>query len=562
MAVKNEAFLLLEDSLAQRMDKAVKSRYLNKIQKAASLARQGKFPDAHDLINSIDVTDGVEQQRKYIELVGMQAILFGARDFSAARDTIFSGKPPPDELKLATDSIITMFATALNEQIRKRAHRDLENEEVRQKESTVVVEKAATPGFVAATVRNSRKATKSTIDLAASLHTSRLASWGFTVEAEALDYEAYEVSEVLDGRTCEVCKHMDGKVFPVATAKRKLEGWLGVSDPNDLKSIAKWPGQSKADVQRLKNMSDSEIIGAGWDTPPYHPLCRGVLRKTSQKVDLDVPVPTPVGRPTPGKAPFVSAAEYYKTFDKNVTEDEIIKAVDPNAKRVIEDFEKKVAQITPTDKIYRDANGFWDQDRVENVHDEIVKKILTPEVIQRTKPRGTPTYVVLGGRGGSGKSWLTSADGPVDESKFLVLDSDSIKALLPEYKGWNAFEVHEESSYLFDKITRVAQTMGLNVVHDMTLKSPKSAVKRVNSFHQSGYKIEGHYMYLPRQEAAKRAVYRAINPESQRYVPINIILNNTENEKVFDSLIQYFSKWSMYDNNVPRGTLPQFVAGG
>ena len=33
---------------------------------------------------------------------------------------------------------------------------------------------------------------------------------------------------------------------------------------------------------------------------------------------------------------------------------------------------------------------------------------------------------MLGGRGGSGKSWLTGEHGPVDESKAILIDADAV----------------------------------------------------------------------------------------------------------------------------------------
>ena len=93
----------------------------------------------------------------------------------------------------------------------------------------------------------------------------------------------YRVSEQLDIRTCPVCREMHGKVFSVPTANSKLERWLSVSDPNELKTIATWPNQSEAGVQALRQMNTGDLQGAGWDTPPYHPFCRGLLKRTRKQ---------------------------------------------------------------------------------------------------------------------------------------------------------------------------------------------------------------------------------------------------------------------------------------
>ena len=50
----------------------------------------------------------------------------------------------------------------------------------------------------------------------------------------------------------------------------------------------------------------------------------------------------------------------------------------------------------------------------------------------------------------------------------------------------------------------MAKAYRMNVVHDMTLTTPKSAMRRANMFMNSGYEVSGYYMHLPPQEAAGR----------------------------------------------------------
>ena len=148
--------------------------------------------------------------------------------------------------------------------------------------------------------------------------------------------------------------------------------------------------------------------------------------------------------------------------------------------------------------------------------------------------------------GNSGKSWF---NGKVyDPEKNVVLDSDEIKQQLPEYKGWNAFEVHEESSDILEKAAAMAKAYGLNIVIDATMKTTSSAVERVLDFKKAGYKIEAHYMHAPRQVSAERAVKRFTGPTG-RYVPVGVVLSNVSNEKTFDAVKQYASIWSFRDSS-------------
>ena len=115
------------------------------------------------------------------------------------------------------------------------------------------------------------------IDIAASLQSSRLASYGFLTEAIMKGAGTYVISEQLDSRTCPVCEQMHGQTFEVAPAVSKLDGILRVDDPQALMYLAPWPKQDKESIETLKGMSAEELVDAGYDTPPYHPRCRGML---------------------------------------------------------------------------------------------------------------------------------------------------------------------------------------------------------------------------------------------------------------------------------------------
>jgi predicted ABC-type ATPase len=280
------------------------------------------------------------------------------------------------------------------------------------------------------------------------------------------------------------------------------------------------------------------------------------------------------GQKLPDK-PFTSSSDYYIAGDTVVTEEGIMAALSAEDAAGIRHLEDLMAGVTPTIDRFR-INGVWTAER-KLLHRDIVRKVILgfdektlavdrSNILSnglhkaKTASDVAPVYTVLGGRSGAGKSFLTSGKGPVTARNTLIMDSDGIKTLLPEWQGWNAGELHLESSYLFDEITKIARRMNFNVVHDMTLKNARQAVERMNLFSDAGYQLEGYYMYLPRHEAANRAVARALGEES-RFVPLDILLNNTQNEIVFDQLRGSFRKWGMWDNLVPFGTDPKFVGG-
>ena len=124
---------------------------------------------------------------------------------------------------------------------------------------------------------------------AAGLTTSRLISLGFLDQAQQDGQQQYQVTEILDDRTCPVCQYMHGKIFDVGAQHARVMQALGTDDPADLKTIAPWPGQSGDDLAELKGMSLDEMQDAGYGSPPYHPRCRGFLVPLGS-VDTSIPL--------------------------------------------------------------------------------------------------------------------------------------------------------------------------------------------------------------------------------------------------------------------------------
>lgn len=270
--------------------------------------------------------------------------------------------------------------------------------------------------------------------------------------------------------------------------------------------------------------------------------------------------------------PRVAAASLYQKSQPTPLTPERVKA---DAERIAEkagatkriaEARKKLETIVPTDKPvseggFLQSDGTYTPER-QQIHEKLLAEIFSPQALARAKPPEgeKPTMTLLGGRGGSGKSWLTGDDGPVDASKTIVVDADHFKSRLPGYEGWNAAQFHEESSYLVDEAARMASEAGVNVVFDATLKSSKSANVRIQQFQTAGYEIDGYYMFASPQTATERAMNRFMRGgETGRFVPPEVIMGNTENEKNFDNAIQHFRKWGVYDNDSGGG--PKHVAG-
>lgn len=223
----------------------------------------------------------------------------------------------------------------------------------------------------------------------------------------------------------------------------------------------------------------------------------------------------------------------------------------------------RIRNSTPTDAPvseggFKKPDGTYTAER-EALHRKIIETLLSPDAIAaaRPAPGESPTFTILGGRGGSGKSWFTQNG--VVANKPIVFDNDKIKSMLPEYQGWNAALVHEEASHIFNVADNIARSLGLNVVHDATMKTAKNSEAFAAAYKKAGYRVEGFYMFLPPDIAAERAIKRFRGPTG-RFVPPDYVMASRDNDKTFDNIRHIFSRWAVYDNNVPRGEAPRLVA--
>lgn len=256
--------------------------------------------------------------------------------------------------------------------------------------------------------------------------------------------------------------------------------------------------------------------------------------------------------------PIFDAEAYGREHDAPIEVEAVLAELPKEVQEKVAEALTKLEGVVETVDLYR-KDGDYDDARAER-HAAIVAAVLSAEMIEAAVPEeGPPVFMMLGGRGGSGKSWFRG--NVYDPAKFIVIDPDDVKARLPEYEGWNAFQVHEESSDIVDAMLTLARALRLNVVLDVTMKSEGSALAKVAVFKRDGYEVEAHYMHLPRRLAAKRALERFAGPNG-RFVPPQVVLGNVDNERTFDRVKALADRWSFWTNDVPKGSQPQLVAQG
>lgn len=253
-----------------------------------------------------------------------------------------------------------------------------------------------------------------------------------------------------------------------------------------------------------------------------------------------------------------SAVDYYNERDEpDLAPSDVLAGFPKEAEQLLTQTLERLRSGISTATRYK-TNGAYSAAR-QALHEAIISRFLSMERIEAATPDSgsSPTFTLLGGRGGSGKSWFKGQT--YQPERCIVLDADAIKEELPEYEGWNAFLLHEESSELFDRITDIALALGLNLVHDATLKTTDKALALVARVKAAGYRVEVHYMYLSRRAAAERAVARFLG-KSGRFVPPEVVLSNTRNEVSFEAVKDSADAWSFRDNDVPPEQPPFLVS--
>jgi predicted kinase len=389
-----------------------------------------------------------------------------------------------------------------------------------------------------------------------------------------------------DSKTRAWVKFPDGKKHVTDTYKLTKIGKLGIR-AGDKKQAATGPKPSVGDTITGTERGTGETItgkvtGTGKDgitvlsnDGTTHAVEWGGVEKVQEK-----------SRKYVDPAKF-SAGEWKQQWDDpKATPDEkgfnyVMESFGAESAEIVSkiiETEEKLKGITESWRKYRlsgEGESARYTDEREKLHGRIMQEMLHPDKLRAAMPPmgEKPTFMILGGRGGSGKSWFKN--NVYDPSKFVILDADEIKAKLPEFDGWNAAEVHEESSDILEQMLTTCIKNGLNVVLDGTMKTAASALAKVFRMKSAGYRTEAHYMHLPKQEAAKRAIGRFKNggqegpngeppePFTGRYVPVDVILKNTTNEDSFDQVKGLVDKWSFRDSNdIKRGEPPIIISEG
>lgn len=206
------------------------------------------------------------------------------------------------------------------------------------------------------------------------------------------------------------------------------------------------------------------------------------------------------------------------------------------------------------------------------LHDEIVGKLLNPEAKAAEGTRPKAFFII--GAPASGKTAGSAAMAERLGVKFTVVNPDEAKVHLPEYAGWNAGAVHEESAHIAERVQYEAIKAKHNVMVDITGKNDEKTLASAEKFAKEGYDVHVAYVQLPNDKTAMRAWDRfASNAYGKdpakppgRFVPPSFAGESVDGKpgKTYDGFKTkpWVKSWTKVSTDVPRGQPPQVLDEG
>jgi predicted ABC-type ATPase len=194
-----------------------------------------------------------------------------------------------------------------------------------------------------------------------------------------------------------------------------------------------------------------------------------------------------------------------------------------NDRKTIKELTDFVLALPQTKEIYyNDELGDYTPSR-KKLHAEIINKF-KKEVVCINNDQ--PIAIFMGGSPASGKSSFLRKYSPfLLKEEILKIDADEIRAMLPEYEGWNATQTHLETKDIVNILLsnkNIGIPCDFDIIYDGTMNSVKSYIPLMDILRKRGYKIFIVFMdNVPKDVIIKRALDRY--KTSGRFVPLEVI---------------------------------------
>lgn len=383
----SEGMLTLEQDLSGSVTRSLGRALSTATGDIRDHLKAGRFEEAKGVARELTFTDALEATTKSVRRFTRSAALLGAGTIdSPATSIMATGGGFPFEVDTAAPRLIkNMIGHILTRDTRRRILEQIGRAERFQKAADPI-----DPSKLANDInRFLRGEIRRVVDVSANIVGTRVSAYGMLYEARARGISKYRIDAVIDDRTTEICRNMNGRTFEVEFAFTKTQTLLNTTNPTDQKKLAPFP-----ELDQIRELSDAELQARGHDTPPFHFLCRSVVTMIDNIQETEYPpipkFPDKVSTPSQGELAdfFVERREQVlETFETDFGGllgggDPLVKAVkaytgssyrrinaglrkndpqtDASIKGIIADMDKAFDKAKPADKdmiVYRGVSA-------------------------------------------------------------------------------------------------------------------------------------------------------------------------------------------------------------
>ena len=208
----------------------------------------------------------------------------------------------------------------------------------------------------------------------------------------------------------------------------------------------------------------------------------------------------------------------------------------------IKKLEVCLEKIPQTKELHIDETGEYTEER-KKLHKKI-RADLMKGLSCRTE-REKPIAIFMGGKPGAGKStWLKKYAPNLTKDKIFRIDADEIRAMLPEYKGWNSKVTHKETQDIYRGLLQdisQGKPCRFDLIWDGTMNKAENYLPLIGDLRKLNYEIYMIYVKVPWDVSRKRTLERYVKEVERggrgRYVPMEVVDSaNQSGTKGFEEL--------------------------
>ena len=279
----SESAQALSGGLSATVTRAVAADLSVAIKAISAHIKAGRFEEAKADARDLTFTEGLAKSEKAIRKFMRATALTGAGAVDSPSTSVMAngGGFPFEVDKSAVRLTQNMVAHILTRDTRRRVLALISRAERFQKASDPI-----DPDQLAKDInRYMRGEIRRVVDVSANIVGTRVSAYGMYYEARARGITRYRLDAIVDDRTTDICRELNGRTFSIEEAFTKTATLLSETDPTKQKAMAPFP-----ELDNIRGMTDGQIQAAGHDTPPFHFLCRTVVTMIDTQVEYD-PVP-------------------------------------------------------------------------------------------------------------------------------------------------------------------------------------------------------------------------------------------------------------------------------